>query len=108
MPSCCCSEAMWPVEARNAAIANHCFTCAINRVGTVSRALGMGNLPPGSEARELTSRMSRPGCKQWGGGGGLHARVVQGNCGQPHRARSPPAVSGKLPVPLGWGALAIL
>ncbi|XP_039703651.1 beta-ureidopropionase isoform X2 [Pteropus medius] len=27
------SESMWPVEARNAAIANHCFTCAINRVG---------------------------------------------------------------------------
>ncbi|XP_048838646.1 beta-ureidopropionase [Brienomyrus brachyistius] len=28
------SEPMWPVEARNAAIANHCFTCAINRIGT--------------------------------------------------------------------------
>nr|KAF6268398.1 beta-ureidopropionase 1 [Myotis myotis] len=27
------SESMWPIEARNAAIANHCFTCAINRVG---------------------------------------------------------------------------
>uniref|UniRef100_A0A3Q3XBK5 Beta-ureidopropionase n=1 Tax=Mola mola TaxID=94237 RepID=A0A3Q3XBK5_MOLML len=27
-------EPMWPIEARNAAIANHCFTCAINRVGT--------------------------------------------------------------------------
>uniref|UniRef100_A0A4W3IRX2 Beta-ureidopropionase n=1 Tax=Callorhinchus milii TaxID=7868 RepID=A0A4W3IRX2_CALMI len=27
------SEPMWPIEARNAAIANHCFTCAINRVG---------------------------------------------------------------------------
>nr|KAF6268399.1 beta-ureidopropionase 1 [Myotis myotis] len=26
-------ESMWPIEARNAAIANHCFTCAINRVG---------------------------------------------------------------------------
>ena len=25
---------MWPVEARNAAIANHYFTVAINRVGT--------------------------------------------------------------------------
>lgn len=31
-----CSEPMWSIEARNAAIANHCFTCAINRVGTVS------------------------------------------------------------------------
>lgn len=31
------SEPMWPIEARNAAIANHCFTCAINRVGTVSQ-----------------------------------------------------------------------
>ncbi|PNJ02464.1 UPB1 isoform 4 [Pongo abelii] len=27
-------ESLWPIEARNAAIANHCFTCAINRVGT--------------------------------------------------------------------------
>ena len=30
------SEPMWPIEARCAAIANHYFTCAINRVGTVS------------------------------------------------------------------------
>uniref|UniRef100_A0A914KT52 CN hydrolase domain-containing protein n=1 Tax=Meloidogyne incognita TaxID=6306 RepID=A0A914KT52_MELIC len=28
------SEALWPIEARNAAIANHVFTVAINRVGT--------------------------------------------------------------------------
>jgi beta-ureidopropionase len=28
------SEPLWPVEARNAAIANNYFTCAINRVGT--------------------------------------------------------------------------
>lgn len=28
------SETMWPIEARNAAIANSYFTCAINRVGT--------------------------------------------------------------------------
>lgn len=28
------SEPLWPIEARNAAIANSCFTCAINRVGT--------------------------------------------------------------------------
>ena len=28
------SEPMWPVEARNAAIANTYFTAAINRVGT--------------------------------------------------------------------------
>lgn len=28
------SESMWPIEARNAAIANSYFTCAINRVGT--------------------------------------------------------------------------
>ncbi|XP_008592285.1 PREDICTED: beta-ureidopropionase-like, partial [Galeopterus variegatus] len=32
-PSFSHSESLWPVEARNAAIANHCFTCAINRVG---------------------------------------------------------------------------
>jgi len=30
------SEPMWPIEARNAAIANSYFTCAINRVGTES------------------------------------------------------------------------
>lgn len=28
------SETMWPIEARNAAIANSYYTCAINRVGT--------------------------------------------------------------------------
>merc|ERR1719259_1414218 len=28
------SEPMWPIEARCAAIANHYFTCAINRVGS--------------------------------------------------------------------------
>uniref|UniRef100_A0A8C2KR89 Ureidopropionase, beta n=1 Tax=Cyprinus carpio TaxID=7962 RepID=A0A8C2KR89_CYPCA len=28
-------EPMCPIEARNAAIANHCFTCAINHVGTL-------------------------------------------------------------------------
>lgn len=33
------SEPMWPIEARNAAIANGYYTCAINRVGTVRRHL---------------------------------------------------------------------
>uniref|UniRef100_A0A1I7XUS5 Beta-ureidopropionase n=1 Tax=Heterorhabditis bacteriophora TaxID=37862 RepID=A0A1I7XUS5_HETBA len=28
------SEPLWAIEARNAAIANHCFTVAINRIGT--------------------------------------------------------------------------
>ncbi|NWR34748.1 BUP1 ureidopropionase, partial [Tachuris rubrigastra] len=28
------SDFFWPIEARNAAIANHFFSCAINRVGT--------------------------------------------------------------------------
>ncbi|KHJ99646.1 hypothetical protein OESDEN_00363 [Oesophagostomum dentatum] len=28
------SEPLWGIEARNAAIANHCYTVAINRVGT--------------------------------------------------------------------------
>ena len=28
------SEPLWPIEARNAAIANHYFTVGINRVGT--------------------------------------------------------------------------
>ena len=31
-----CSEPMWGIEARNAAIANAYYTVAINRVGTVS------------------------------------------------------------------------
>ena len=30
------SEPLWPIEARCAAVANSYFTCAINRVGTVS------------------------------------------------------------------------
>lgn len=30
------SEPLWPIEARNAAIANSYFAFAINRVGTVS------------------------------------------------------------------------
>ena len=30
------SEPMWGIEARCAAIANHYFSCSINRVGTVS------------------------------------------------------------------------
>jgi beta-ureidopropionase len=29
------SEPLWPIEARNAAIANSVFTCNLNRVGTV-------------------------------------------------------------------------
>jgi beta-ureidopropionase len=29
------SEPLWPIEARNAAVANSYYTCAINRVGTV-------------------------------------------------------------------------
>lgn len=31
-----CLLALWPIEARNAAIANHVYTVAINRVGTES------------------------------------------------------------------------
>lgn len=34
------SEPLWPIEARCAAIANHYFTCAINRVGTVRTRCG--------------------------------------------------------------------
>ncbi len=32
------SEPLWPIEARNAAIANIYYSVAINRVGTVSHA----------------------------------------------------------------------
>ncbi|XP_070132132.1 beta-ureidopropionase isoform X4 [Equus przewalskii] len=32
-------ESLWPIEARNAAVANHCFTCAINRVGELTGTL---------------------------------------------------------------------
>ncbi|XP_067911543.1 beta-ureidopropionase isoform X2 [Heterodontus francisci] len=39
------SEPMWPIEARNAAIANHCFTCAINRVGTLIVTLAISMAP---------------------------------------------------------------
>lgn len=34
MPILFCSEPLWGIEARNAAIANSYFACAINRVGT--------------------------------------------------------------------------
>ena len=35
------SEPMWPIEARNAAIANTYFVGANNRVGTVKRLLNI-------------------------------------------------------------------
>ena len=34
---------MWPIEARNAAIANTYFVGAINRVGTVSNVVYVGD-----------------------------------------------------------------
>jgi len=48
------SEPMWPIEARNAAIANSYFTCAINRVGTEY-------FP-----REFTSADGKPAHKDFG------------------------------------------
>jgi len=48
------SEPMWGVEARNAAIANSYFTCAINRVGTET-------FP-----REFTSADGKPAHKDFG------------------------------------------
>jgi len=48
------SEPMWPIEARNAAIANSYFTCAINRVGTES-------FP-----REFSSADGKPAHKDFG------------------------------------------
>jgi len=48
------SEPMWAIEARNAAIANSYFTCAINRVGTE-------HFP-----REFTSADGKPAHKDFG------------------------------------------
>jgi len=48
------SEPMWPIEARNAAIANSYFACAINRVGTEY-------FP-----REFTSADGKPAHKDFG------------------------------------------
>ncbi|XP_072462843.1 beta-ureidopropionase isoform X2 [Notamacropus eugenii] len=48
------SECLWPIEARNAAIANHCFTCAINRVG-------VEHFP-----REFTSGDGKPAHRDFG------------------------------------------
>merc|ERR1712003_520344 len=48
------SEPMWGIEARNAAIANSYFTCAINRVGT--------EIFP----REFTSANGKPAHKDFG------------------------------------------
>lgn len=57
---------MWPIEARNAAIANHCFTCGINRVGTVSTSMILSlscSLPVtvevGCSSRKKTALISR-------------------------------------------------
>ncbi|ETN81479.1 hydrolase, carbon-nitrogen family [Necator americanus] len=43
------SEPLWGIEARNAAIANHCYTVAINRVGTEEfpHEFTSGNALPG-------------------------------------------------------------
>ncbi|TWW60716.1 Beta-ureidopropionase [Takifugu flavidus] len=49
------SEPMWPIEARNAAIANHCFTCAINRVGTGLRDCASFSFPQEHFKNEFTS-----------------------------------------------------
>ncbi|XP_023221411.1 beta-ureidopropionase-like [Centruroides sculpturatus] len=48
------SEPLWPIEARNAAVANSYFTCAINRVGT--------EIFP----REFTSADGKPAHKDFG------------------------------------------
>lgn len=48
------SEPMWPIEARCAAIANHFFTCGINRVGTENFA------------NEFTSADGKPAHKNFG------------------------------------------
>eukprot|EP00479_Gromia_sphaerica_P002433 TRINITY_DN12899_c0_g1_i1.p1 TRINITY_DN12899_c0_g1~~TRINITY_DN12899_c0_g1_i1.p1 ORF type:complete len:176 (+),score=23.52 TRINITY_DN12899_c0_g1_i1:151-678(+) len=48
------SEPMWPIEARNAAIANGVYTCPINRVGTET-------FP-----REFTSGDGKPAHKDFG------------------------------------------
>ncbi|VDM68112.1 unnamed protein product [Strongylus vulgaris] len=44
------SEPLWRIEARNAAIANHCYTVAINRVGTEEfpHEFTSGNARPGT------------------------------------------------------------
>ncbi|KIH58815.1 hydrolase, carbon-nitrogen family, partial [Ancylostoma duodenale] len=49
------SEPLWGIEARNAAIANHCFTVAINRVGTehFPHEFTSGNGLPGITAVEF-------------------------------------------------------
>lgn len=49
------SEALWPIEARNAAIANHVFTVAINRVGTevFPHEFTSGNGKPGFFSGEI-------------------------------------------------------
>ncbi|XP_072462844.1 beta-ureidopropionase isoform X3 [Notamacropus eugenii] len=50
------SECLWPIEARNAAIANHCFTCAINRVGVehFPREFTSGDGKPGTLASTVS------------------------------------------------------
>uniref|UniRef100_F1RL41 Beta-ureidopropionase 1 n=1 Tax=Sus scrofa TaxID=9823 RepID=F1RL41_PIG len=60
------SESLWPIEARNAAIANHCFTCAINRVGELTRTsatfMARATWQPLTAAAPPGSRVTGMGC----------------------------------------------
>ncbi|XP_051042862.1 beta-ureidopropionase isoform X3 [Phodopus roborovskii] len=60
------SESLWPIEARNAAIANHCFTCAINRVGqlimTSATFMAQATWQLLMAAGPLASRAIKMGC----------------------------------------------
>ncbi|RCN38134.1 hypothetical protein ANCCAN_15972 [Ancylostoma caninum] len=58
------SEPLWGIEARNAAIANHCFTVAINRVGTehFPHEFTSGNGLPGITAIEFPAENHKRFC----------------------------------------------
>ncbi|KIZ00604.1 hypothetical protein MNEG_7362 [Monoraphidium neglectum] len=72
------SEPMWPIEARNAAIANSYFVAAINRVGTETfpREFTSGDGKPAHKARARIN---------------THARAAEDRCGQrrPGRGATP-------------------
>ena len=71
------SESLWPIEARNAAIANHCFTCAINRVGRVSpEARPPGDPQQGSGQRDEDSRPSHCPSRSQAGGAAVAGALV--------------------------------
>uniref|UniRef100_A0A4W2FXR8 Beta-ureidopropionase 1 n=1 Tax=Bos indicus x Bos taurus TaxID=30522 RepID=A0A4W2FXR8_BOBOX len=96
------SESLWPIEARNAAIANHCFTCAINRVGRVSpEARPPGDPQQGSGQRDEDSRPSHCPSRSQAGGAAVAGALVGTPGSHPLWAHTPHTPGSRHGDP-GW------